>query len=99
TFELGGKRQKRVAVAHTASRTSALETESRLRELTYNMHLAYLEGVAAEKRLVLAKAQADLATRLYKAVKKRIAAGRDANTNLINAEVTLQQAELARENA
>lgn len=99
TIELGGKRQKRLDVAHTARRADILAAETRLRQLTYSTQLAYLEAVAAEKRLAFTAEQAALAQRLYKAVKKRIDAGRDANTNLINAEVTLRQAEMAHNNA
>lgn len=99
TLELGGKRGKRMSVAQTAARASELEAEDRLRQLAYSVRLAYLDGIAAEKRLTLATEQAELATRLRTAVKKRIDAGRDPNTNLINTETTLQQAQFERDTA
>jgi cobalt-zinc-cadmium efflux system outer membrane protein len=90
-IELAGQRGKRVATARAeldAARSDRLRFE---RLLSAEVHLVFLDALAAREMLAVARAEAELATQLLDLARRRLEAG--AGTQL---DVNVASAELGR---
>ena len=108
-IELGGKRSARVAVADAVSDRARIGAALATADLRLAITQAYIEAVAAERRVVTAREQAEIAREALRAATVRVRAGRAspieqqrADVLRINAEATEERAErltiVARDN-
>lgn len=108
-LELGGKRSARIAVADSRSRRALIEAAVITADLRERVTFAYIDTVAAEARLGIARQRAEFATRGYRAASVRVEAGaaspieqQRADVERVNANVALARAsrdvEVARAN-
>ena len=98
TFERGGKRDKRVAVASHERDAAAREFAVRQFEVLAESATAYVETLAAQQRLALATEPLALAREMLDAVEARVRAGAasPAESARARASVAAAQAEYAR---
>ncbi|MBW2478021.1 MAG: TolC family protein, partial [Deltaproteobacteria bacterium] len=93
-FELGGKRQQRLAVGHLnielAEREHALAKANLIAETT----VRFVDVLAAQQSLELAKEQSSLAEKVLKTVNQRIAAGKTASIERLRFEALQAEAAL-----
>lgn len=99
-IELGGKRSARIAVADAIGDRTRIAAAVAAAELRLAVTQAYVEAVAAERRLVTAREQADIAREALRAASVRVRAGRAspieeqrADVLRINAEAAMERAE------
>jgi cobalt-zinc-cadmium efflux system outer membrane protein len=108
-IELGGKRSARIAVADARSTRAQIEAAIVSADLIQHVTEAYIEAVAAERRVSVAKQQAAFAAEGFRAASTRVTAGaaspieqQRADVLRINAELGLEravrEAQVAREN-
>ena len=74
-LELGGKRQKRTQVAELETETAGWDYEMRRIEVLTEVELRFIDVLAAQSHLELARQNADLAARVLEVVNKRIKSG------------------------
>lgn len=101
TFERGGKRQARLAVAQQGHAIAEHEFAVRRNERRASAVRAYVETLAAQQRLALAAEQATLARETITAVESRLEAGMGSAAEVARARATLAlaRAEHARAEA
>jgi cobalt-zinc-cadmium efflux system outer membrane protein len=99
-IELGGKRSARIAVADARGDRATIAAMVAQADLRLAVTQAYIEAVAAERRLINARDQFALATQGCHAARVRVTAGRAspieeqrANVVRINAEAAVERAE------
>lgn len=108
-IELGGKRSARIAVAEAIGDRAQIGAALAQADLRLAITQLYIEGAAAERRLVTAREQADIAREALRAAGVRVQAGRAspleqqrADVLRINAETAVERgerlAEVARAN-
>lgn len=98
-IELGGKRSARIAVADSQIGRARIERAMVVADLREQVTLAYIDAVAAELRLEIARQRADFANQSYRAASVRVTAGaaspieqQRADVERLNANVALEQA-------
>ena len=98
-IELGGKRSARIAVADSQTGRARIERAIVVADLREQVTLAYIDAVAAELRLEIARQRADFANQSYRAASARVTAGaaspieqQRADVERLNADVALEQA-------
>ncbi|UXH77393.1 TolC family protein [Roseateles amylovorans] len=103
TFELGGKRAARMALAQRGRDLSALTLQARRAALRSATIQAYFEALIASERVRMAEASLGLASSGTEAVARRVTAGKVSPTEETRARVAestarieLQQAQVAR---
>jgi cobalt-zinc-cadmium efflux system outer membrane protein len=74
--ELGGKRSARLSVANSQGRRAAVDQAAAEADLRLTVTKAYVEAVAADRRLATARAQAAIAGDAVHAAHVRVTAGR-----------------------
>jgi outer membrane protein, heavy metal efflux system len=101
TFERGGKREKRVAVASRERDTAAREFAVRRTEVLASAASAYVAALAAQERLALAAEPLRLARETVSVIDTRIKNGAASQIELARARAALAatQAEFARAEA
>lgn len=99
-IELGGKRSARIGVADARSDRAAIQAAIAEADLRLTVIRAYVEAVAAERRLTIARDQARIASDALRAAQIRVQAGRAspieverANVARINAGAGVERAE------
>jgi cobalt-zinc-cadmium efflux system outer membrane protein len=99
-IELGGKRSARVAVASSVQDRASIAAAIATADLRLGVTQAYVEAVSAERRLVAAREQADIASEALRAAHVRVQAGRAspieqqrADVLRINADAAVERAE------
>ncbi|MBV1692399.1 TolC family protein [Novosphingobium sp. G106] len=75
-IELGGKRSARIGVADAQGARTRVDAAIADADVTQRVTQAYIAAVAAERRLGVAREQAQLAGEAYRAASVRVAAGR-----------------------
>jgi cobalt-zinc-cadmium efflux system outer membrane protein len=101
TFERGGKRDKRVALAGRARDVAAREFAVHRAEILANAARAYIATVAAQERVTLAAESPRLARETVAVIENHVRAGASSPLELARARAALAtaQAELARAEA
>jgi outer membrane protein, heavy metal efflux system len=101
TFERGGKRDRRIALASRERDAVSLESAVRRTEVLASAAVAYVETLAAQDRLVLAQEPLTLARDMLAAAEARVKAGDAPPTETARARSALAtaQAEFARAQA
>lgn len=108
-IELGGKRSARIAVADAQIDRARIGSAIAIADLTLAITQNYNEAAAAERRLIVAREQAGLASEAFRVARVRVTAGaaspieqQRADVLRINAETALERAartaEVARAN-
>ncbi|WP_449469907.1 TolC family protein [Sphingobium chungangianum] len=108
-IELGGKRSARIAVADSRSNRARIDAATALADLNLRISQSYIEAAAAERRVDIARQQAQIAGNAFRAARVRVTAGagapidqQRADVLRINADVGLEravrEAEVARAN-
>lgn len=91
-IELGGKRSARIAVADAQSSRAAIQAAIIRADLRLAVTQAYIDTIAAERRLVTGRDQARIAAEALRGADVRVRAGRAS-------PIEVQRAEVARINA
>ncbi|NIJ35141.1 TolC family protein [Sphingomonas oligoaromativorans] len=97
--ELGGKRSARIAVADAQGRRAAIDQAATEADLRLTVTKAYVEAVAADRRLTTARAQATIADDAVRAAHVRVAAGRASPLEEQRADVLRVNADAAVDRA
>ncbi len=95
TIEIGGKRSSRMRVAEEGVNVAAYDSQSVQRSLIYDVTVAYIEAVAAEEQVGIARQQRQLAKETFDAVAKRVDAAADPVFQKSKANVALSAARIA----
>ncbi len=95
--ELGGKRAKRTEVATIQSNLTGWDYESKRLDVFTETTKAFVETLAAQSRLALAKESFDLAKQVLQAVSERSRAGKVSPLEVIKAEVALSTSRIKLE--
>lgn len=90
--ELGGKRSRRLAVATATYREGEASVAQQLFALRTEVRVAFVEQVAAERRLDLLSQLTALATRIRDSASQRFSAGDISRLDLVQAELALTRA-------
>jgi cobalt-zinc-cadmium efflux system outer membrane protein len=98
-LELGGKRAARVAVADAEGTRAAVDRSAAYADLRLAVTDAYVEVLAADRRLANAQDQAAIAADGLQAAKVRVSAGRASPLEESRAEVLRANADLAVQRA
>ncbi len=98
-IELGGKREARQQAAAAERRTAEADLDAARLDLVRDVTLAYMDIVAAEENLRLARELEDTAGRVLADVGRRVAAARDPLFQKSRAEVAFATASIARTRA
>ena len=98
-LELGGDREARVRLAETEAEALQSEYAIAVRDLRYEVRLAYLNAQRAAAELVTAEERLSLARQTLSAVERRVEAARDpvmagdrSRASVIDAEIVLEKA-------
>lgn len=92
-FELGGKRSKRIASANSTSAMNQLQADLVAKTIRRDVTLAYMDAIAAQRKVELAEQQITTINNIRKVINRRVEAGREPDVQVTKAQVTLQQAE------
>jgi len=97
-IELGGKRAKRMKLAGIERDLIQSGYESKKLDVMYDVTIAFVEVLATQEQLALARELVGLSEKTYGAVEQRVAAGKDAPVEQAKAKVVVAKArlELAR---
>lgn len=95
-LELGGKRGKRASVARLEGRLAGWDYERARLDTAAKTLKAFVAGLLAQERLVLAERLLQLAHEVVGAVRRQVDAGADSPVELTRAEASLAQAEASR---
>ncbi|MEI9988617.1 MAG: TolC family protein [Rhizomicrobium sp.] len=98
-IELGGKREARQQAAAANRRAAETELSAAQLDLVRDVTLAYMDVVAAEENVRLAKNLEGTARSVFADVSRRVAAARDPLFQRSRAEVALTNATIARARA
>jgi cobalt-zinc-cadmium efflux system outer membrane protein len=106
TYERGGKRQARIALAQSEISLVQARAEVRRLDLAKAVQLAFVEVLAAQAQVAVAEEQLSIAQRAEREVSRRVAGARDplfagarADAELAQARVSLDRAEANSRNA
>ena len=86
-IELGGKRGKRIAVAHEEQKATEIDIAALSRQIRRRTREAFYRSLAAKDQTGLAKTTLDLATRIRDLARQRYDAGDVAQLEVLQAEV------------
>lgn len=95
TIEIGGKRSARIKVADEGVNLAGYDAQSEILGLIYDVTVAYIEAVAAEEQVSIAKEQRKLAQGTLDTVAKRVEAAADPIFQKSKADVALSAAKIA----
>jgi cobalt-zinc-cadmium efflux system outer membrane protein len=95
TIEIGGKRSARIKVADEGINLAGYDAQSERLGLIYDVTVAYIEAVAAEEQVSIAKEQRKLAQGTLDTVAKRVEAAADPIFQKSKADVALSAAKIA----
>lgn len=95
TIEMGGKRTARIKVAAEGGNLAGYDAQSQRLGLIYDVSVAYIEAVAAEEQLQIAKEQQKLARGTLDTVAKRVDAAADPIFQKSKADVALSASKIA----
>jgi len=95
TFELGGKRHKRVTLAELETGLAEWDYVIAWLDVVAETSKSFADVQAAHSELLLAEADAEISQRIHTAVTERVKAGRDSQLEALKAERLLASAELA----
>ena len=98
-IELGGKRSARIAVADSRSARAQIDAAIALADLNLRITQTYISATAAERRVDVARQQAEIAGNAFKAARTRVIAGAGAPIDQQRAEVLRVNAEVGLERA
>jgi cobalt-zinc-cadmium efflux system outer membrane protein len=93
--ELGGKREKRMALASAERRLAGWDYEARRIEVLTAVAKRFVDVLAAQRKADLARENLDLARAVLETARKRVAAGEAAPTEETKAGVEVASTELA----
>ena len=99
TFELAGKRGKRVAYASSSLRTSEAQHAAELRQLAGSIALAYWNAVAASAAAAAWKVQSEDFERMVQYQAERVKAGATAGVDLLRTQVERDRVMLSYDQA
>jgi cobalt-zinc-cadmium efflux system outer membrane protein len=97
--ELGGKRERRVEVAERNRDRIALERQIRQLDVLAEVTRRFVEVVAAQERMALAKRATELSERTLAAIAARVAAARSPEAEQSRAAIALARAQLEQQRA
>jgi cobalt-zinc-cadmium efflux system outer membrane protein len=92
TFELGGKRSKRVALAESFFSLSSLEVDSIKATAISDLLKAYLAAVADQRKVAIQQKMQKLARAFYETTKVRVDAGKESPLEARRAAIELKEA-------
>jgi cobalt-zinc-cadmium efflux system outer membrane protein len=98
-FERGDKRSRRVALVDAQSSVAQIDRAARRVDLLAYVTRTYIELVADQERLQLARRSVDIASQTLAAVDKRVRAGASPAAEAHRARVTLARAQLDEQRA
>lgn len=98
-IELGGKRSARIAVANSRSVRAQIDAVIALADLNLRITQTYIAAAAAERRVDVARQQAEIAGNAFKAARTRVTAGAGAPIDQQRADVLRVNAEVGLERA
>lgn len=98
-IELGGKRSARIAVADSRTNRARIDAAIALADLNLRISQTYIEAAAAERRVDVARQQAEIAGNAFRAARVRVTAGAGAPIDQQRADVLRVNAELGLERA
>jgi cobalt-zinc-cadmium efflux system outer membrane protein len=106
SLERGGKREARTALARTEVDLVRLRHQTKVLDLLEEVELAWVEALAAEARVRLARTRLDIAERARGEVDRRVKAARDplfagarADAQVAEARIALSQAQMTADTA
>ncbi|HKT72079.1 MAG TPA: TolC family protein [Steroidobacteraceae bacterium] len=91
-LELGDKRGRRVAVARSDRDLAGIEQQARQLDVLAEVTRRFIDVVAAQERVTLARQTANLAQRTAKAIAARVAAARTPQAELSRARIAVIRA-------
>ena len=97
--ELGGKRAKRIRVANLQRDLAGWDYETKRLDVLSDTAQAFVEVLAAQRRLALAERQVGLAQRVAGAVAARVQAGNESPVEELRTRVTLSTSRAELEHA
>ena len=98
-IELGGKRSARIAVADSRSARAQIDASIALADLNLRITQTYIAAAAAERRVDVARQQAEIAENAFKAARTRVTVGAGAPIDQQRADVLRVNAEVGLERA
>lgn len=98
-IELGGKRSARIAVADSRSNRARIDAAIALADLNLRISQTYIEAAATERRVDVARQQAEIAGNAFRAARIRVTGGAGAPIDQQRADVLRVNAELGLERA
>ena len=98
-IELAGKRPKRTRLAALERDLASWDYESKRLDVMNQVTQAFIDVLAAQKRLALSKEMVDLSEQVYTAVKQRVNAGKDSPVEQTKAKVALTTIQIEWERA
>lgn len=98
-IELGGKRSARIAVADSRSNRARIDAAIALADLNLRISQSYIEAATAERRVDVARQQAEIAGNAFRAARIRVTAGAGAPIDQQRADVLRINANLGLERA
>jgi cobalt-zinc-cadmium efflux system outer membrane protein len=106
SLERGGKREARTALARTEVDLVRLRHQTKVLDLLEEVELAWVEALAAEARVRLARTRLEIAERARGEVDRRVKAARDplfagarADAQVAEARIALSQAQMTADTA
>ncbi|UTW45515.1 TolC family protein [bacterium SCSIO 12696] len=94
-IELGDKRSARISVANAGRDQLQVQRQMQALDLMAAVTRAYIDVLATQERLIVARDAQQLAKVTLRSIKERVAAGATPEAELSRAKVSLLQAELA----
>jgi len=91
-LELGDKRGRRVALAHSDRDLASVEQQARQLDVLAEVTRRFIDVVAAQERVSLARETSDLTERTAKAITARVEAARTPRAELSRAQIALTRA-------
>lgn len=92
-LELGGKRDKRIAVSEAAIRTGEAELAATIAQIRNDVRLSYYAALVADARLTMLREGRDLSQRTRDTAQARFDAGDAPRLEVMQADLTLATAE------
>jgi cobalt-zinc-cadmium efflux system outer membrane protein len=93
-FELGGKRDKRMALAEKESKLAGWEYEAKRLELLRDVSIHYTALLQAQQHVLLAKESLALANTVFDTARKRVQAGKAPKSETLRASVEVANAKI-----
>lgn len=98
-FELGGKRDARQQLGSSAIERQRNVFEQRRLDVILETKRRFIKVMADQGKLIMADKDLDLATEVQKTVAYRVSRGRDTKADLAMAQLAVERADLAMEDA